>query len=259
VQWGLGAMGNALWKGVRLRDVLAKAGLRQDALEIVLNGADGPVIDKTPDFVKSIPVWKALDENTLIVFEMNGQPLPHFNGFPARLVVPGWTATYWMKHLITIDAVTKPFDGFWVKAAYRIPTGKFPVAQHFLSQMTEASEPITEIVVNSVITAPAPGHKGKRGGAIEVRGVAWDGGYGIRRVEVSTDGGREWREAGLGQDHGRFSFRQWSFRFTPATAGAVTVLAKASNAVGQTQAETLIFNPAGYHNNVMRPLTINVT
>jgi DMSO/TMAO reductase YedYZ molybdopterin-dependent catalytic subunit len=258
VQWGLGAMGNALWKGARLRDVLAKAGLRKDAVELVLNGADGPVLDKTPDFVKSIPVWKALDENTLIAHEMNGKPLPHFNGFPVRLIVPGWTATYWMKHLDAIDAVTKPFEGFWVKTAYRIPTGKFPVTQHFLSQMTETNEPITEMVVNSVITAPAPGHKAQSGEALEVRGVAWDGGYGIRRVDVSIDGGRGWREAGLGKDHGRFGFRQWNFRFTPTKPGTVTVLAKASNGIGQTQAESLIFNPAGYHNNVMRPLAISV-
>jgi DMSO/TMAO reductase YedYZ molybdopterin-dependent catalytic subunit len=258
VQWGLGAMGNALWKGARLKDVLAKAGLRKDAVELVLNGADGPVLDKTPDFVKSIPAWKALDENTLIAYEMNGKPLPHFNGFPVRLIVPGWTATYWMKHLDTIEAVTKPFEGFWVKAAYRIPTGKFPVTQHFLSQMTEANEPITEMVVNSVITAPAPGHKVPSGAELEVRGVAWDGGYGIRRVDVSIDGGRGWREAGLGKDYGRFGFRQWRFRFTPTKPGTVTVMAKASNSIGQTQAESLIFNPAGYHNNVMRPLAISV-
>ena len=258
VQWGLGAMGNARWKGVRLKDVLAKVGLRKEAIELVLNGADGPVIDKTPDFVKSIPLWKALDENTLIAFEMNGEPLPHFNGFPVRLVVPGWTATYWMKHLASIDAVTKPFDGFWVKAAYRIPTGKFPVTQHFLTQMNEASEPITEMVVNSVITAPAPGRKARRGQPVEVRGVAWDGGYGIRRVEVSIDAGLEWREAKLGPDLGRFSFRQWSFHFTPTKPGTVTVMAKASNGIGQTQADSLIFNPAGYHNNVMRPLAVTV-
>jgi DMSO/TMAO reductase YedYZ molybdopterin-dependent catalytic subunit len=258
VQWGLGAMGNARWKGVRLKDVLAKVGLRKEAVELVLDGADDPVLDKTPDFVKSIPVWKALDENTLIAWEMNGQPLPFVNGFPVRLVVPGWTATYWMKHLTSVDAVTKPFEGFWVKSAYRIPTGKFPVTQHFLTQMTEASEPITEMVVNSVITAPAPSQRAKAGRPLEIRGIAWDGGYGIRRVAVSPDGGKSWREAVLGEDHGRFAFRQWSFRFTPAKPGVVTVMARASNAIGQTQAEALIFNPAGYHNNIVRPYAVTV-
>lgn len=258
VQWGLGAMGNARWKGVRLKDVLAKAGLRKEAVEIVTNGADGPVLDKTPDFVKSIPVWKALDENTLIAWEMNGEPLPHFNGFPVRLVVPGWTATYWMKHLATVDAVTKPFDGFWVKSAYRIPTGRFPVAQHFLTQMNETSEPITEMVVNSVVAAPAAGHEAQAGRPLDIRGVAWDAGYGIRRVEISLDDGQSWREADLGEDHGRFAFRPWSFRFTPEKPGIVRVMAKASNGIGQTQAESLIFNPAGYHNNVIRPLSVTV-
>ena len=110
VEWGYGAMGCARWKGARLKDVLDKVGLKKEAIEIVLNGADGPVVDKTPDFVKSIPVWKAMEETTLIAYEMNGAPLPHFNGFPARLIVPGWTGTYWMKHIVSIQAVTKPYS-----------------------------------------------------------------------------------------------------------------------------------------------------
>ena len=256
VEWGVGAMGNAVWRGVRLKDVLAKAGLRKEAVELVLNGADGPVLDKTPDFVKSIPVGKGLDENTIIAHQMNRQPLPHYNGFPARLIVPGWTATYWMKHLVSIDAVTKPFDGFWVKGAYRIPTGKFPIVQHFETQVTAVNEPITEIVVNSLIASPAEGQQVRVNQPVDIAGVAWDGGYGIRRVEVSVDNGKAWQEAVLGPDLGRFAFRAWTFRFTPSSAGKHTVIAKASNAIGQTQADSLIFNPAGYHNNVPLPLTI---
>jgi DMSO/TMAO reductase YedYZ molybdopterin-dependent catalytic subunit len=259
VQWGIGAMGNAVWKGARLRDVLAKAGLRKEAVEIVLNGADGPVIDKTPDFIKSIPVWKALDENTLIAHSMNGEPLPHFNGAPARLVVPGWTATYWMKHLVTIEAATKPFNGFWMKNAYRIPTGLFPVIDHFLTQETSANTPITEMVVNSIITAWPDRQSAKAGRPIEIRGIAWDGGYGITRVEMSVDGGANWRNSVLGNDLGRFAFRQWTHRFTPPKPGTYSVIAKASNRVGQTQTEKLIFNPAGYHNNVVRPIVVTVT
>lgn len=259
VQWGVGAMGCAVWRGARLKDVLAKAGLRKEAVEIVVDGADGPVLDKTPDFVKSLPVWKALDENTLIAYAMNGVPLPRWNGAPVRLVVPGWTATYWMKHLISIEAVTKPFAGFWMKSAYRIPVGKFPIVQHFESQMTEANEPITEMVVNSLITAPAPGYKARAGAPIELRGLAWDGGYGISRVEVSSDGGKTWHAANLGTDGGRFAFRPWRLTFVPPRAGHYEIRARASNGVGQTQADTLIFNPAGYHNNVARPLSIVVT
>jgi DMSO/TMAO reductase YedYZ molybdopterin-dependent catalytic subunit len=256
VQWGIGAMGNAVWRGVRLKDVLAKAGLRADAIELVLNGAEGPVLAKTPDFIKSIPVWKALDENTMIAHSMNGAPLPHWNGAPARLIVPGWTATYWTKHIVSIDAVTKPFDGFWMKNAYRIPTGKFPVIDRFISQETPANTPITEIVVNSLITAPGEHHKQKVGSPVEIRGIAWDGGYGITRVEISADGGKSWREATLGKDGGRFSFRSWTYRFVPTKPGSTSIIAKASNRAGQTQADTLIFNPAGYHNNVPRPVTI---
>ena len=258
VQWSLGAVGNARWKGARLKDVLSRADLRAETVEIVSNGADGPVLDGTPDFVKSIPLAKALDDNTLIAYEMNGAPLPHFNGFPIRLIVPGWTATYWMKHLDTIEASTKPFSGFWVKSAYRIPTGKFPIIQHFQSQVAAANEPITEMVVNSMITAPAQGQTMRAGATTEIRGLAWDGGYGISRVEIAVDGGGTWRDAALGDDFGRFAFRAFRFAFTPPQAGTYQVMARASNGVGQTQADRLIFNPAGYHNNVIRPLTINV-
>ena len=257
VQWGYGAIGNALWKGVRLTDVLSRANVRPEAVEIVLNGADDPVLDGTPDFIKSVPLDKALDEHTLLAYEMNGAPLPHYNGFPVRLVVPGWTGTYWMKHLVSIEAATKPFAGYWMKNAYRIPAGKFPVVQHFVSQMTTANEPITEIMVNSMITTPADGATLQAGETSEIRGVAWDGGYGIRRVEISTDGGGSWREAELGRDFGRFAFRIFRFAFAPPRPGRYQVMARASNTIGQTQASELIFNPAGYNNNVVRPLTVN--
>ena len=258
VEWGLGAMGNAVWKGVRLKDVLAKVGVKKEAIEVVADGADGPVLDKTPDFVKSIPIWKAVDENTLIATRMNGQSLPHFNGFPARLIVPGWTGTYWMKHLVSLELATKPFEGFWMKTAYRIPKGKFPIVDRFLTQEQEATTPITEMVVNSLVTAPADGETLPAGKPTSITGVAWDGGYGIQSVEVSLDGGRVWQSAELGKDFGRFSFRPWSLPFTPAAKGALTVQAKATNRAGDSQVMTLIPNPAGYHNNVVRTVTVQV-
>ena len=128
-----------------------------------------------------------------------------------ELIVPGWTATYWMKHLDSIEAWTKPFAGFWMKSAYRIPTGKFPIVQHFLTQVTATNEPITEMVINSMITAPEEGHVMRAAEAVEIRGLAWDGGYGISRVEISADGGETWREAELGNDIGRFAFRGFAF------------------------------------------------
>jgi len=254
VQWGYGAMGCARWKGVRLKDVLDKVGLKKETIEIAFNGADGPVLDATPDFIKSLPVWKATDESTLIAYEMNGEPLPHFNGFPARLIVPGWTGTYWMKHLISITALTKPQGGFWMNPAYRIPVGKFPVVARFLSQENANSTPITEMVVNSLITSHADGAKVKPG-RVTVSGLAWDAGYGIRSVEVSTDGGRTWSSATLHNGLSRYAFQPWSFELN-AKPGQNTVMTNATNAIGQTQTTTLIWNPAGYHNNVMQNITL---
>jgi hypothetical protein len=256
VEWGNGAMGNARWKGARLKDVLDRAGVGASAVEVVMDGADGPVLDTTPDFVKSIPAWKAMDENTLIAYEMNGQPLPHFNGFPARVIVPGWTATYWLKHVTAIDAIDKPFDGFWVKSAYRIPTGLFPLVQRFTTQEAAANTPITEMVVNSLFTNATNGTRLTVGKPTDIRGIAWDGGYGIRIVEISADDGRSWQPASLGEDAGRFSFRQWHYQFTPPKPGNYTLLAKATNKVGQTQTAELIQNPAGYHHNVIARVTL---
>jgi DMSO/TMAO reductase YedYZ molybdopterin-dependent catalytic subunit len=254
VEWGYGAMGCARWKGARLKDVLDKVGLKKEAVEVVFEGADGPPHDKTPEIIKSIPAWKAIDPDTLIAYEMNGQPLPHLNGAPARIVVPGWTGTYWMKHVTAIKPVTTPDKNFWMAAAYRIPLGKFPLVARFTSQETAANTPITEMVVNSLITSHPDGASVSAGAT--VGGIAWDGGYGIRTVECSTDGGKTWSEAKLGEDLGKYSFRTWSFPL--AGKGKVTVMARASNAIGQTQTATLIHNPAGYHHNVIHSVSLNV-
>ena len=257
VEWGYGAMGCARWKGARLKDLLDKVGLKKEAIEIVFDGADSGVTDKTPDFIKSIPTWKAIEETTLIAYEMNGAPLPHLHGFPARLILPGWTGTYWMKHVTSIKAVTKPEAGFWMKAAYRIPLGRFPLVARFTSQETAVNTPITEIVVNSLITNPVDGAN-VRMGPISVGGIAWDGGYGINTVEVSSDGGRTWTAATLGEDLGRFAFRTFSYTLSPKARGKQTVMARATNKIGQAQTSELIHNPAGYHHNVVHSVTFIV-
>jgi DMSO/TMAO reductase YedYZ molybdopterin-dependent catalytic subunit len=259
IQWAYGAMGNARWKGVRLKDVLAKAGVKKDALEVVLNGADTAALTTTPDFVKSIPVWKALDENTLLAWEMNGEPLPLWNGAPVRLIVPGWTATYWTKHVTSLQVVTQPFKGFWMATAYRIPKGKFALVDRFLSQESETNTPITEMVVASLVTNLRGGERFKVGQRVEVRGIAWDGGYGMHSVDVSTDGGASWRPAQLGKDLGRFSWRQWSYAFQPREKGVHTVMAKATNRIGGSQTFDLVFNPAGYHNNVVQKIALQIS
>ena len=257
VQWGSGAMGNARWRGVRLKDVLAGAGIDKSALEVSLDGADSGVLKTTPDFVKSLPLAKALDENTLIAFEMNGEPLPHWNGFPARLIIPGWTATYWMKHLTAVNVMSKPFDGFWMKTAYRIPKDRFPGGQ-FGSQETGTNMPITEMVVNSLITSLVDGQTLPIAKAIEIKGVAWDGGNGIAQVEVSTDGGISWHQAALKQDYGRFSWRQWHQVFEPKRPGEYRIMARATSHSGATQPLEPIPNPSGYHHNAVQKITIQL-
>jgi DMSO/TMAO reductase YedYZ molybdopterin-dependent catalytic subunit len=255
VQWGYGAMGNAVWGGVRLKDVLEDAGIAPGAVEVVANGADAPPLSG-PDFVKSLPVWKALDPDTLLAFEMNGQPLPAWNGFPARIVAPGWTATYWIKAVTDLTVTDKAFDGFWMKTAYRVPKGMFGPSG-FESQDTEQNSPITSIKVNSLIVDPAPGAVLPAGKRVTVMGIAWDGGSGVRRVEVSVDGGANWRDAKLGRDLGRYSWRQWHYQFKPQ-AGTVAVLARAFAADGATQPEQLVHNPAGYHHNVVQRVEYHV-
>jgi DMSO/TMAO reductase YedYZ molybdopterin-dependent catalytic subunit len=256
VEWGVGAMGNAVWRGARLRDVLQKAGVKLDALEVVFDGADHGALDKTPDFVKSIPVDVAMDENTLIAYEMNGAPLPHWNGFPARIVVPGWTGTYWVKSLTSVKVVAKPEKNFWMSAAYRLPRGRFKT-RSYQSQVTEANEPITTMVVNSLITSVKNGERVPRGKPLEIRGVAWDGGAGIAKVEVSTDGA-SWTQARLGKDLGRFSFREFSHSVPTPETGALVVMARATSVSGETQVNQLIHNPAGYHHNVIQRLYVEI-
>ncbi|MFZ0494888.1 MAG: molybdopterin-dependent oxidoreductase [Methylocella sp.] len=257
VQWGFGAMGCARWKGARLKDVLGLVGLNKGAVEVVLDGADGPVVDSTPDLVKSLPVWKAIEETTLVAYEMNGEPLPRWNGFPARIVVPGWTATYWVKHITRITAVTRPFDGYWMKTAYRIPVGKFPLVARFVSQETAVTTPITEIVVNSLITSPNDGARVKAGSNTAISGIAWDGGYGIRSVEISADNSKSWMQAVLGENPGKFAFRTWSHEFTPERRGKLALTARATNEIGQTQTQEPIPNPAGY-NNAAQTVTLDI-
>lgn len=261
VEWGNGAMGNARWRGVRLKDVLNRAGIRKDAVEVAFQGQDRGVIAQTPQFAKSLPMGKALDENTILAYEMNGEPLPMHNGFPVRLIVPGWAGTYWMKQISEISVLPQPFDGYWMKSAYRLPIGKFPHLVRFASQESQgvATTPITELVVNSLITSLEEGQNIALGQPIELRGVAWDGGHGIAKVEVSVDGGQTWRPASLGKDYGNYSWRQWHFPFRAVQPGRYGVLARATSKKGETQSAQLIWNPAGYHNNVPQQVNLLVS
>src|SRR5262249_51341454 len=163
-------------------------------------------------------------------YEMNGQPLPHLHGAPARIIVPGWTATYWVKHVEAITVATEPFDCFWMRSTYRVPLGAFPAAR-FPSQETAYDAPITEMLVNALITAPHDGATVRGPGEVEIAGVAWDGGHGIGKVDVSRDAGRTWTAATLADAPDRFGFRPWRARIRLERAGRHLILARATNRI----------------------------
>ena len=257
VEWGYGAMGNAVWRGPPLKDVLAKVGAKSAAVEVWLEGADGPVLPTTPAFRKSLPMDKAMADEVIIATSMNGKPLPHLNGYPARVIVPGWTATYWMKHVTSIQLSSKPLDSFWIQKAYRVPASMFPVDRPFPTQDNQTTWPITEMVVNSVVADPIAGSRQSAAG-FTIQGVAWDRGHGIKQVDISLDGGKTWKPATLGQDLGAYSFRAFSFPTGKVAAGNYAISSRATNNAGETQVDKLKFNPAGYHNNVPQQIAVTV-
>jgi len=255
-QLGNGAMGNAKWKGARLKDVLEKAGLAADAKQVLFNGLDVPPAPKVPDFVKALDVEQVLDPDLLLAYEMNGEPLPWLNGFPLRLVVPGYYGTYWVKHLHEITVVDEQFKGFWMDPAYRIPDTECAAIEP--GTMPKHTVPISRFNVRSFITSAADGAQFHAGAQQVVRGIAFDGGYGIREVLFSEDDGRTWRTAELGRDLGKFSFREWMIAFTPRTEGECKLRCKASNRLGQSQPIEPLWNPAGYMRNVVETVTVTV-
>ena len=255
-QWGNGAMGNARWTGVRLRDLLNRAGLRRGAVEVVFDGLDDAPLPGTPDFVKSLGVERARAEEVLVAYEMNEAPLPMLNGFPVRLVVPGWYATYWMKALSDITVRKFPFTGFWMVPAYRIPDN--PTASESPEALAQRTVPINRMNVRSFFVLPEADVTQHVGRATALSGIAFDGGDGIRSVEVSTDGGATWSAAQLGQDHGRFSFRRWRFDWTPDARGEQRLRVRATSNSGETQPAEPRWNRSGYMRNVIEEIRVTV-
>ncbi len=256
-QWGNGAMGNALWKGVRLKDLLNEAGIGAGAVQVRFNGADAPVLPGTPDFVKALDIDVALGEDVIVAYSMNGAELPLLNGFPVRLVVPGWYATYWVKMLDDIEVVAACDESFWMKPAYRIPDVECACIEP--GQQNVPTVPINRMDVRSFITSVADGATLPAGQPQDVSGVAFDGGFGIRRVLFSTDGGKHWAETTLGKDHGKYGFREWHARFRPAAGERYTLQSLAVNSIGQSQRFSPRWNPAGYMRNVVEAVRVSAT
>jgi sulfite dehydrogenase len=255
-QWKNGSMGNVTWGGARLKDVLNAAGLKAGSVDVSFNGLDIGTLPSVPDFVKSLPVDKALEEDILIAYEMNGKPLSMLNGFPARLIVPGWYASYWVKALSDISVNAKAFEGFWMNTAYRIPDtacGCVPPGAK-----PSRTVPINRMTTRSLIITPVEGEKLKANRPVTIMGVAMSGGYAIKDVIVSTDKGRTWLQADLGKDLGKYSWIQFTLPWKPAKAGTYTLMARATNSIGESQPAEGLWNPSGYLWNKVEPLTVVV-
>ncbi|MCL4475822.1 MAG: molybdopterin-dependent oxidoreductase [Nitrospirae bacterium] len=256
-QWKNGAMGNVTFAGARLRDILNKAGIKAGSVDVSFDGLDRAPLPSVPDFVKSLPVDKALEDDILVAYEMNGEYMPLLNGFPARLVVPGWYATYWVKGLTDITVLPKQFEGFWVKTAYRIPDtacGCIPPGS-----APKKTIPINRMTTRSLIIDPSVQAQLKAKKPVEIMGIAFSGGYSIREVIVSVDKGKTWKEARLGQDKGRYSWIQWFFPWKPDTPGKYTLMARATNSIGESQPFESLWNPAGYLWNKIEKVEVMVT
>lgn len=253
-QLGNGAMGNARWTGVPLKAIFDAAGVKAGAKAVSFDGLDGPVAPDTPDFAKSLDIDHASDGEVMVAWAMNGADLPILNGFPLRLVVPGHYGTYWVKHLSAINVLETPFDGYWMTKAYRIPDNDCACVP--AGTKPDKTRPIGRYNVRSFITNLADGAAVSAGRDVPLRGIAFDGGSGIAKVELSGDGGRNWQAATLGQDLGRYAFREWRGALR-LPAGPQILMVRATANSGEVQPMTAIRNPAGYMRNSVE--TVRVT
>lgn len=247
-----GAMGCARWTGVPLKAVLEAAGVRPGAVDVAFEGLDGPVLPTGHDFAKSLAVDHAGDGEVMLAWAMNGEPLPFLNGFPLRLVVPGWFGTYWVKHLERITVLDRPFDGYFMVKTYRMPDNDCGCVEP--GTKAEKTVPISRLRVRSFITSVMVGAELKAGPQ-ELAGFAFDSGAGIRRVMVSTDGGNGWTDARLGPDRGRYAFRGWSLP-VQLGAGDHVLMARAETLAGEVQPMVASWNPHGYARNVVEQVKV---
>lgn len=248
-QWGNGAMGNARWVGVRLKDVLDAAGVKAGALQVQFEGAERPVIATAPNLKKSLGVEHARDGEVMIAWEMNGQSLPLLNGFPMRLIVPGWYATYWTKMLQHITVLDHEDTNYWMHPAYEIPDN-WPHANMTPGEQSVTMVPINRMVPRSFITNLTSGARVPAGRPEPVRGIAFGGDTGVKAVELSVDGGKTWLPTQLGKDYGKYSFRQWSAQAN-LDRGNPILMVRCTNSDGLRQPMAPNWNPGGFMRNVV--------
>ncbi len=254
-EWTNGAMGNAVYKGVRLRDVLTMAGVLPNAIEASCRGLDEPPLQSSPHFEKPLTVQHAMSGEPFIAYEMNGEAMPMLNGFPIRLVVPGWFATYWVKALSQIELRTDPLANFWVKTAYRIPVS--PGHTEDPKHPSEETTPLTSYPTRALFVTPDADGKLRRTETVKLEGIAVDDGTGIVRVEVSTNGGRSWFDARLDAVIDKYSWRRWRADWKPTARGTYALQCRATNAAGETQPNSE-WNHGGYRRRVVQTLNVEV-
>jgi DMSO/TMAO reductase YedYZ molybdopterin-dependent catalytic subunit len=247
-QWSNGAMGNARWSGVSLKTVLDRAGVKAGAVQVRFQGMDEALLPEAPKLKKSLAIGHARDGDVMLAYSMNGEQLPLLNGFPLRLIVPGWYSTYWIKMLNDIEVLDQPDTNYWMKIAYTIPDT--PHASVRPGETDFKSVPINKMVPRSFITNIKAGAKLQAGAPKLTRGIAFGGDTGVARVDFSSDGGKGWQQAQLGKDEGKYSFRQWQLSFTPA-AGAHVLMVRCTSSSGETQPDTPNWNPSGFMRNVI--------
>jgi len=254
-QWGNGAMGNAKWTGIRLRDLLQKAKVKDLAVDVGFAGLDKAPLPTTPSFAKSLAFDHAMDGEVMVAYEMNDAPLPMLNGFPLRLIVPGWFGTYWVKALTQITVLPEKFKNFWMDKAYRIPNN--PQINESPTALDKDTVPISRMLVRSLFVRPGPEEHIFAGKEYPVEGLAFDGGSGIKMVEVSADGGTNWYAANLDGDLGKYSWRRWRFGWTPKSSGTYKLMVRATSNTGETQ-QTSQWNRSGYARNIIEQLSVTV-
>jgi DMSO/TMAO reductase YedYZ molybdopterin-dependent catalytic subunit len=251
-QWANGSMGNARWTGVRLKDVLDGAGVGAGAVEVRFRGLDQAVIPGGPDFMKSLAIDHARDGDVMVAYAMNGEALPFLNGFPLRLVVPGWYATYWIKMLSDIEVLADPDQNYWMTEAYLVPDR--PNGSISPDDKDVKMVPISRMNPRSFVTNLRSGARVRADAPMSLRGIAFGGDCGVKHVSVSIDGGRNWRDARLDRDLGKYSFRRWDLAMTPAR-GDHTVLVRCTNSNGVEQPMAPVWNRGGFMQNVIESMT----
>jgi len=249
-QWGNGAMGNAMWTGVRLRELLDAAGVKNGSVQVQFEGLDagaGPKGMGSNRFLKSLDLTNAALDETIVAYLMNGEPLPMLNGFPLRLVVPGYFATYWTKSVSWIRVLDTPDDNFWMKTAYRIPdTPRGTTTPEEMKAGKLKTIPIERMPVRSFLVSPDGSSKIPTGLGVMLRGVAFSGYGKVVKVEISDDGGSSWKAAELGEDRGSYSFRSWQVAWTPKLPGKYSIAVRATDEKGNVQPDEPVWNAGGY-------------